>query len=269
MSEIKENTIPINRSNMPNISYGILAYKLNKHKKEFLMIRRKTSYAFEDFFRGHYDLNSNITNIRCMISRLTTSEAYKILSSSFDILWEDMHRLYALEKYENIKHLPKYKYYVKHYNKHTPKYRDGKDKYNKFMKHPKHYGLCKSFTYWNEPEWCFPKGKKNYNESDFECAIREFKEETYIHSNIDIVNNKCITVKETEENSVTYTNIFYIGKINNKISEPDNEIVLLNNQEVSKIGWFTYKEANNKIRHYHTLIVNTLTQLNKETKYLK
>ena len=31
---------------------------------------------------------------------------------------------------------------------------------------------------WIEAEWGFPKGRRNYQETDFECALREFSEET-------------------------------------------------------------------------------------------
>ena len=36
--------------------------------------------------------------------------------------------------------------------------------------------------HWNEAEWGFPKGRRNYQEKDFECALREFTEETGINS---------------------------------------------------------------------------------------
>ena len=35
-----------------------------------------------------------------------------------------------------------------------------------------------SKTNWDEPEWGFPKGRRNYQEKDMICAIREFEEET-------------------------------------------------------------------------------------------
>ncbi len=33
-------------------------------------------------------------------------------------------------------------------------------------------------TSWIEPEWGFPKGRRNNQETDLDCALREFKEET-------------------------------------------------------------------------------------------
>ena len=40
---------------------------------------------------------------------------------------------------------------------------------------------------WEEPEWGFPKGRRNYQEKDYDCAMREFTEETGLSSAI--VNN--------------------------------------------------------------------------------
>ena len=37
-----------------------------------------------------------------------------------------------------------------------------------------------SKTNWTEPEWGFPKGRRNYLENDLTCAIREFKEGNWI-----------------------------------------------------------------------------------------
>jgi 8-oxo-dGTP pyrophosphatase MutT (NUDIX family) len=36
---------------------------------------------------------------------------------------------------------------------------------------------------WEEPEWGFPKGRRDTQESDWVCALREFKEETGQPSN--------------------------------------------------------------------------------------
>ena len=40
--------------------------------------------------------------------------------------------------------------------------------------------LEQSKTNWTEPEWGFPKGRRNPRESDFDCATRELTEETGI-----------------------------------------------------------------------------------------
>ena len=40
---------------------------------------------------------------------------------------------------------------------------------------------CNQYTSWDEPEWGFPKGRRNFNETDLNCALREFNEETGIN----------------------------------------------------------------------------------------
>ena len=38
--------------------------------------------------------------------------------------------------------------------------------------------IAESNTNWKTPEWGFPKGRRNYQETDIKCAFREFYEET-------------------------------------------------------------------------------------------
>ena len=47
-----------------------------------------------------------------------------------------------------------------------------------------------SKTQWKETEWEFPKGRRNYQEKDLDCALREFEEETGIlRNNISVIEN--------------------------------------------------------------------------------
>ena len=47
-----------------------------------------------------------------------------------------------------------------------------------------------SSTKWENPEWGFPKGKREYHENDIRCALREFEEETGIsRDRIDVIQN--------------------------------------------------------------------------------
>ena len=50
--------------------------------------------------------------------------------------------------------------------------------------------IHKSKSVWSEPEWGFPKGRRNPGEKDLSCGIREFVEETGYPSNeINIIDN--------------------------------------------------------------------------------
>jgi hypothetical protein len=41
---------------------------------------------------------------------------------------------------------------------------------------------CDCYEQWDEPEWGFPKGRRNNQEKDYETAVREFSEETGVIS---------------------------------------------------------------------------------------
>ena len=50
--------------------------------------------------------------------------------------------------------------------------------------------INKSETVWEEPEWGFPKGRRNYQENDLTCGLREFEEETgYDKQSVSIIKN--------------------------------------------------------------------------------
>ena len=52
-----------------------------------------------------------------------------------------------------------------------------------------------------EPEWCFPKGRRNCFETDLECSEREFQEET----KLDIDPNSLVyltTLKDSKYNRI-------------------------------------------------------------------
>ena len=53
-----------------------------------------------------------------------------------------------------------------------------------------------STTNWLETEWEFPKGRRNFQEKDLDCALREFEEETgYSRDQIKVVENLYLVLK--------------------------------------------------------------------------
>jgi len=106
-----------------------------------------------------------------------------------------------------------------------------------------------SATSWKEPEWEFPKGRRNYQESDMDCALREFEEETgYTASSVNIIEN----VLPFEEvfigsNHKSYKYKYYLAYMN------ENSVPVQNFQsaEVSKMEWKVLDECLNSIRPYN------------------
>ena len=120
-----------------------------------------------------------------------------------------------------------------------------------------------SVTCWNETEWGFPKGRRNYLEKDLQCALREFEEETgYKKSELNIILN--IHPYEeifTGSNYKSYKHRYYIAQMNSNIQDADENII--GNYEVSKIGWYTYEESCNLIRPYNLEKLSILEKVNK------
>jgi len=118
------------------------------------------------------------------------------------------------------------------------------------------------YEHWNEPEWGFPKGRRNHQESDYDCAIREFHEETgYSHKMLHNIQN-LIPYEEifTGSNYKSYKHKYYIMFMNYKdslVQYPFEE------SEVSKLEWKTYDDCIKSIRPYNYEKKNMLTKLNK------
>ena len=114
---------------------------------------------------------------------------------------------------------------------------------------------------WEEPEWGFPKGRRNYQEKDIACATREFEEETgYSPSSLKIIQNLC-PIEEifTGSNYKSYKHCYFLAKMD----ESDSEIpVNYQKTEVSAVRWFTHDEALMKIRPYNLEKKEVLTRAN-------
>ena len=106
-----------------------------------------------------------------------------------------------------------------------------------------------SSTTWKETEWEFPKGKKNYQEHEISCALREFEEETGNNiKNLYIIEN----LAPFEEifmgtNNKTYKNKYFVGFMKENVNKLDN----YQKNEISKIEWKTLEECLENIRFYH------------------
>jgi 8-oxo-dGTP pyrophosphatase MutT (NUDIX family) len=117
-----------------------------------------------------------------------------------------------------------------------------------------------STTTWQETEWEFPKGHKNFQEKDIDTALREFEEETgYLKQNITIIDN-IIPYEEIfiGSNHKSYKHKYYIAYLN------DDSTILPNFQEseVSKIDWKTVDECLISIRPYNLEKKRIITQVN-------
>jgi 8-oxo-dGTP pyrophosphatase MutT (NUDIX family) len=242
---------------LPITSYGIILFRSTENGHQFLMIRRKDSFGYIDFIRGKY-ASYNIEKIQKIIDEMSIEEKQRILNEPFNELWNNLwgdsdvvqyrsEEIASSKKFETIK--------------------NGISTENENITLEDVVRLSK--TEWNETEWEFPKGRRNFQEKDLECALREFEEETgYSTNDIDVVEN----LMPFEElfigsNHKCYKHKYFLAYMKDKID------ILQNYQraEVSKLEWKTVEQCLESIRPYHLekkqLIININKVLNEYRLY--
>ena len=236
----------------PITSIGIILYRTNNKNTEYLLIRRKDSLGYVDFLRGKYSIynKNHIVNI---INEMTNYEKKEILNNDFDTLWNNLWGEEMKNQYKN-------------------EYKSSFEKYNSlkegisisFNQQEYKYNLKalveSSNTNWSEPEWGFPKGRRESGEKDFECAMREFEEETgYNRSNITFIQN-IIPLEEnfTGSNYKSYKHKYYLAYM----KELDNS-TNFQKTEVSNMKWLTYEQVLKHIRPYNNELINIVKKVNK------
>lgn len=236
----------------PVTSCGNIIYRDDSKEPRVLMIQRKDSLCYIDFVRGKYD-NRNTSYMQTLIDKCSVDEKYRLLNLSFRELWRDLWLLDDdfLANDDYLKCLIKFN-----------KIKEG---FNINDRNISIKTLIDSSQYkYPNSEWEFPKGRRNINENDFECAKREFREETnYDSSDYDIINNVSPFTEEfIGENNVRYKYIYFIGKLNNydKILglDPDNNEQIT---EIKDIQWLNKSEALDKCRDYHKSRINLIEKI--------
>lgn len=149
---------PINE----RISVGVACTRFTPTGMEILLVKKRYTYAFNKFVNGRYrsdDRSSLIT----LFDNMTADEKLDILSLNFTQIW--------------------YRIWLNNSQKISSFY-SAKSKFeNTFMADggvKLKYLMSKSYKF-GSLIWEIPKGrKKSKNESDIQCGLREFTEETTI-----------------------------------------------------------------------------------------
>ncbi len=228
-----------NYQNLENIKYIPLFYD----KIKLLMVRRKNSLNYIEFLRGKYDL-ANKVHLGQMFKYMTQEENNKIKAGDFDSMWGEL-----------WKETAKNKTYQKEFTQ-------SKSKFNELVKN-NFYNLLESelLSKYHEPEWGFPKGRRNIAEKNLDCAVREFHEETNFGvPNINLFERlNCLEEEYEGTNLVKYKHVYYIA------SATDEENLKFKNidhlYEIGEIAWFTIPEAIEKIRPYYESRIKIIHQI--------
>ena len=238
---------------LPITSNGIIAFRRNNDGIiEYLLIRRKDTLGHIDFMRGKYSV-MNRQYIINMLNQMTVDEKARLATDNFEMLWNSVWGENTLSvQYKNEESSSFEKFAM---------LRSGIRINNDYYTMDDLIKQSNENEKWNEPEWGFPKGRRNHQESDYDCAIREFYEETgYSDKMLHNIQN-LIPYEEifTGSNYKSYKHKYYIMFMNYKdslVQYPYEE------SEVSKLEWKTYDECVKSIRPYNYEKIKLLTNLN-------
>jgi ADP-ribose pyrophosphatase YjhB (NUDIX family) len=238
--------------NHPVISYGIICYKIvydeNFHDfyPQFLMVQRKDSLSYVEFIRGKY-CPKNRVYIMKLFTNMTVDERLRIKNNIFDFLWKSMWCKTEDETNKN---------FTKEYSEASEKFsmlRNGyllksTDDSDTILNFSFDYILENTTAVYTETEWGFPKGRRNINEDDISCALREFKEESGIHiKSIRLLSD----IKPLEEifsgsNKIRYKHVYYLARI-----KEDYQQTIYSKGEIKDVKWFSFEEMIEHIRPYN------------------
>jgi len=230
-----------NQCKIPITSNGIISYRYHDNKIEFLMIRRRHSLGFIDFMRGKYSLNDKKYIIN-MFNQMTIDEKNNLKTMTFDELWFNIWGNEIIStQYKNEEILSKDK---------LAALRNGVNINNEIYTINDIIEISDKKYIWDETEWGFPKGRRNFKEKDFDCAVREYCEETgYNKQKLHILQNICPFEEIfTGSNYKSYKHKYFIAYI------PYEDTLNIENYEkaeVSKMGWYSMEDCLNLIRNYN------------------
>lgn len=217
---------------------------------EYLMIRRRDTLGFIDFMRGKYSVfdKSYILN---MIVQMTNTEKTRLVEWSFSDIWRELWGDsitagsgggHISSQYRAEEQVSREKFQL---------LRSGvlinTDFYTLEMLVE---STRKGGTQWEYAEWGFPKGRRNYQEKDYDCAIREFCEETgYSASGLMPIQN-IMPYEEifTGSNYKSYKHKYYLTYM--PYEESLRECAV-QSSEVSCAEWKSYEDCVASIRYYN------------------
>lgn len=235
----------------PITSYGCIYRYVPKDKSpHYLLIQRKDSVSYIDLIHGNY----RESQLYFMLQDISLQERLRILESDYDSLWEDLHlKLAEGESYEYGKEIfTKIRPYLEKLFEEVPP----TDLLNRNM-------------------WLFPKGKINWTEeesrkpeSPFECALREFTEET---NGLDLTKTKAelvfadpVVERYLGSNSKNYQTDYFVFSEVSTAALPSIEAFDITETSLRKVSmgevqqaqWVSLEEIKNYLRPERQQIVD-------------
>jgi ADP-ribose pyrophosphatase YjhB (NUDIX family) len=230
----------------PITSYGCIVFRRIRNSTEYLMVQRRDSLAYVEFLRGKYRLD-NVTYISRLLKGMTRDELDRLRDLSFSELWNQLwtgaSRNFLREQNDadaKLTHLRRG--YSINDNHETG------DKHQISLN-----SLIETITddvCLPETEWGWPKGRRDLMETDRECAVREFWEETGIRPNcIRIINNvNPVSEEFTGSNGIRYKHVYYLAEYVGPSFTKHNRF---QTTEIRAVKWMDFNQVMSKLSSSH------------------
>jgi 8-oxo-dGTP pyrophosphatase MutT (NUDIX family) len=243
---------------LPITSIGIIVFRMMNNRIEYLMICRKDTLGYIDFMRGKYSIFDK-NYIMNMLKQMTTAEKMRLKKSTFDELWCNIWGDEAVfNQYKTEESISKEKFYS---------LRNGLFVKNEFYTLNHLIDQSMEYEKWEDPEWGFPKGRRNYQEQEYDCALREFEEETGYKKEYLMNIQNVIPFEEifTGSNYKSYKHKYFLTFMK---AEHTLEMRPFQRTEVSKMAWKSFDECITSIRFYNVEKIRLITNIQSIlTKY--
>lgn len=198
---------------------------------EILMICRRDSLRFVEFIRGKYSIRDT-AYIKQLLENMIVAERDLLLKLTFPELWNHVWGTSNPRNYRND-------------------FEQSQEKFNELKSSDQLARLvAETEPLWTSPEWGFPKGRRNPNESDIDCAIRECMEETGLRRQQLNVFDSVEPLTETfyGDNKVYYSHKYYPALVAANTEVSLNTMNPHMTREIGDIRWLSIDEAMAKIR---------------------
>lgn len=262
----------------PVTSYGLVCFRIDAGCVRYVMVQRKDSLAYVEFIRGKYNIHRSDYIVH-MLSHMTFEEQNRIeQTDSFETLWNEFwhnHNHSFLKEFEQSKQ--RFQALREGYiNRHN----------DSFFNLAIAISLSRqTHNLHIETEFGFPKGRRNINEQDLECAVREFVEETNIPKEDVFIVPKVAPFEENfcGSNNVRYRHTYFLAIYKSRSQLEDNNkdhmmIPITNieqSREIRAVKWFDANDVLDKLRphylerrsmfsHIHSIVKLSLKRFNGE-----
>ena len=234
MNQYKYKNNYIKKDPVVKHSYGIACcrYNLNTKRMEILMVKKRYTFYFLEFIMGHYSPNDDI-KLLYLFNRISIDEKIVIETMDFDRMWYHIWREVPTAETES------YSWYCRCKRKFTINFTVPNGE--------QHIRSLLTQSTSQDCMWEIPKGKRNSNETELECAIRETQEETNMTTDQYKLLGESLEMQYSNE-KVCYANKYFVAvsttpKTLYRADKP--RLTFMNSRQISEIvdvRWISLEE---------------------------